>query len=209
MRSEIVRRREWTIWSETPSRDFCSEAVPSLLVQVYAWNEPTLARSVFPQNLLYRRPQFTFSLAVTTRVRESIAGPCSPQIVRMYKRMAEAGFLAKEPGMGAADIAKAHERSAYRRAHKSIPRFHETAPTIKLSHASCLNLRPPRRPNSTPTQNPNGTLYLFSVICLLYATKPQVPEAPPRGEALPARHSRPWGSQVGVTGEDPSGARRF
>lgn len=32
------------------------------------------------------------------------------QIVRMYKRMAEAGFLAKEPGMGAADIAKAHGR---------------------------------------------------------------------------------------------------
>lgn len=28
----------------------------------------------------------------------------------MYKRMAEAGFLAKEPGMGAADIAKAHGR---------------------------------------------------------------------------------------------------
>ncbi|CAM9676067.1 unnamed protein product [Scytosiphon promiscuus] len=32
------------------------------------------------------------------------------EIVRMYKRMAEAGFLAKEPGMGAADIAKAHRR---------------------------------------------------------------------------------------------------
>lgn len=33
-----------------------------------------------------------------------------PQIVRMYKRMADAGYLVKEPGMGAADIAKAHER---------------------------------------------------------------------------------------------------
>ncbi|CAM9513186.1 unnamed protein product [Pylaiella littoralis] len=31
-------------------------------------------------------------------------------IVRMYKRMADAGFLAKEPGMGAADIAKTYER---------------------------------------------------------------------------------------------------
>lgn len=28
----------------------------------------------------------------------------------MYKRMADAGFLAKEPGMGAADIAKTYER---------------------------------------------------------------------------------------------------
>lgn len=35
---------------------------------------------------------------------------CVEQIVRMYKRMAEAGFLAKEPGMGAADITKAHGR---------------------------------------------------------------------------------------------------
>jgi len=33
-----------------------------------------------------------------------------PQIVRMYKRMADGGYLAKEPGMGAADIAKAYTR---------------------------------------------------------------------------------------------------
>lgn len=32
------------------------------------------------------------------------------QLVRKYKRMAEAGFLAKEPGMCAADILKTYER---------------------------------------------------------------------------------------------------
>ncbi|CAM9759745.1 unnamed protein product [Ectocarpus sp. 13 AM-2016] len=32
------------------------------------------------------------------------------EIGRMYKRMADAGYLAKEPGLGSADIAKAHER---------------------------------------------------------------------------------------------------
>ena len=64
------------------------------------------------------------------------------QIVRMYKRMAEAGYLAKEPGMGAADIAKAHERSVFRHAWHGISSILASSLSVKVDslNIKCLHL---------------------------------------------------------------------
>lgn len=90
---------------------FCRVSISNV---VQFANTSELIRRTFPPRLAVRESSVCFASCGT---KAPVLSPLTPvlistQIARMYKRMAEAGYLAKEPGMGAADIAKAHERSA-------------------------------------------------------------------------------------------------